>query len=295
MNQRILYEFILDEYTFDDILKETHVHKNVLLSSLLRLQENNMITFKDKLFIQDMMLQNFYYNTYNKSSKFIIISDLHAGSKNEKIHFWNITYDYAVVNNIKDIYIAGDLVDGIFTHNKTHLDTYEKQFNHFISEYPKESNINNYALLGNHDYLFFKEGHIDMCTNLEEKRDDFTVIGYKRSYIKILSNIICFKHSIDRLPFDVPTYNPCLSFKGHSHYYSYRAKKKNKIDSFRVPHLSEYIGGQNVCEYSYPGFLVVEFFSENNLNYYTVSLNYFNNRNVILKDEKNLVLQKKYP
>ena len=52
---------------------------------------------------------------------FILISDLHFGSKFERVDLMNIVYDYAIKNNINLIVIGGDLIDGTFGREKKYF------------------------------------------------------------------------------------------------------------------------------------------------------------------------------
>ncbi len=295
MDIKTFLQYLKLNYSFEELRILLNLHKSKFLIYLQDLIKTPNITKEDYRLIKNFINNNFVFNNYSNNSSFIVIADLHFGHRKEKLYYLDSVYNYAVKQDIKDIYIVGDLLDGQFFISKKNLNSYEKQFMHLINNYPYDKSIHNYALLGNHDYWFEEKGRILINEELEKERIDFTTMGYKRAYITALGSSIAYKHLMDNYKIKLPAYTPCIQFKGHSHKYRFRVKNDKKPYRFNVPHLFKYPSTE-LTNYTHPGFLLVKFEKiDDSLNLFNIALNVFNSKKIYKKEEENILIKRKYP
>lgn len=173
--------------------------------------------------IQDILNNNVGIITTNDINhlNFILISDLHFGSKFERVDLMNIVYDYAIKNNINLIVIGGDLIDGTFGREKKYCDT-EKQIKHLLNDYPFDKNILSFAVLGDHDYSSLKENGQDLSRILQSYRQDIIPLGYQFGEIRVKKDAFFVKHGFANDFNDTgirknTTISNGLFLKGHTH------------------------------------------------------------------------------
>lgn len=244
--------------------------------------------------------------TYQKfdTNKIMIISDLHYISKQVgkyKYHEDSIIYIDAAIyfakkNNIKELVILGDLVDGKYKdyskpglnqiiYNKSNDDLLNEVS--FITSYIRKnlSDVKIRVLLGNHDLnsidsYKYRYNNIDTDKAFNEycsvyKDNNIKLDGAGAAIYSFGDNKLLLDHCINK-PFGI--YNPSVieykdeyqyrpqklyrSISGHAHYYSYRYwyEKYNEISNVICPCLKAdyplYDGVNDIVEY--PGFLIVE-------------------------------------
>ena len=221
--------------------------------------------------------------------RFIVISDLHAGSRYENIDYAYEVYNEAVKNGIKDIFISGDVVEGCHANYNRCYDKYSStvsQVMHLLKDYPYDKNITNHILLGNHEaFPIIVEGY-DMFSDLQN-RSDFEVSGYRSGYYKIKKEYISLKHEISRVINEITDNVVLFNFLGHSH--QYKCNYDGKYVTFRVPTCSDLEGdtsdiivnrGYLICE--------VHFDSLGKANELCVTYKDFDNRDIEIKFERRL-------
>lgn len=184
--------------------------------------------------------------TYLK--KFVFIADTHFGGKYEN---WPYVYqicEHMAQNNIKTIFILGDLIEGS-PMEKRETVYFEDQVQKVIQNFPEFKGLKVYVLFGNHDISALNNG-VNMIKMFHYFRKDFHFLNYEEAYVNI--NGIRFKlsHPIKNNPYRIPTKKYDYWFKGHGHFY-----KQWDTTKFRVPSLCDYIPSGKLYPNSKPGFL----------------------------------------
>lgn len=166
------------------------------------------------------------------SLKIMLISDTHLGSVKENIEALNLIYDYCIQQNINIIINGGDLINGSFG-SKNKYNTFEKQIEHLLHDYPFDKNILNFTCLGNHDIDSLRKEGINIASIIQNNRHDLVIIGYNEGVINIKNEYICVRHPVPGLKHS-PN-DPPLLLKGHSH----KTKiEKNTTCTINIPSLS---------------------------------------------------------
>ncbi len=295
MYKEKLTTLIKNNVTFTELLKNSNIHKSDLLIMLGYLAKCENLNESEKKLISNMIYDNFFYNIYSEPNSIIILADLHLGDYDDHPEYLDYVYNYAVKNNIKDIYIVGDIIDSIENDFKIGINSYAKQYEYFLKNYPYDKNINNYALMGNHDYLMRKHGKIDLNINLAKDRKDFITIGYKKAFIKIFGNAISFKHPIDKFNLPIPLCTPDIQFRGHGHEYKYKQivvpNRTDNIHAFKLSHLSN----PHNKSLSNPGFIQMNFYYLEEGNLYDIQLYEIKDKKIKKEDTKELIIKRRYP
>lgn len=191
------------------------------------------------------------YNLGNEP--FIIISDTHLGSSLENIKYLDRIYEYATINNIKTILHTGDLLQSTLRPVNPKLTNPFKQVEHAVDNYPKDDNISNYILFGNHDFHLLKKD--DELYQVIDSRKDFNLLGFKKAYFLWNKFLFSANHEIEGYKLQIPNVDSYVRFVGHRHELKVVGDK-----TIMVPTLSEDV--KSYEKYNYPGFLVVK--RENN-------------------------------
>jgi predicted MPP superfamily phosphohydrolase len=239
--------------TVKDMKDVTHLNRYELAKKLNELKQYGYII--NKLYAEE----GFYFSLDNELKKetlkeiiindqlrFITISDCHFGAIFERLDLIENIYNYAITNGINNVFNAGDLIQG---YNEEHsfsnrIFSVSEQLDYVIKNYPYDNRIYNYILLGNHDFNSVKYYGFDISKQLENKRIDFTILGYLYGFIKANNDYICLHHP--------DTYNsayydkdmktimnkeqitPIIILRGHTHesglYYS-----KDDILTLNIP------------------------------------------------------------
>lgn len=197
--------------------------------------------------------------------KFIVISDTHYGSIYENLHYLDEVYNYAIKENISDIYHCGDFIDGNYNdycRTKNNMCTVKSQAEYVVDRYLYDKNITNHILLGNHDFSGIVFEKCDITTILNQ-RSDFDILGYKIAYIKLKNEFISLKHAINKIKNNISEELVLLNFSGHTH--QYRCNYFGNIHNFKVPALCD------LKEYNHclnKGYLVCEICFDNDFASY---------------------------
>lgn len=150
----------------------------------------------------------------------MVISDLHAGSIYESKDSWYKIYDYCIVNNIHNIIICGDFLDGISIgreDSKLHNNSIE-QIEYALSNYPFDKNILNYVAFGNHDIDSLVSYGIDFEAYLNNYRHDIVSLGYGYGRINIKNDKIFVTHPLCiGYSNNIDLTSNYLLLKGHHH------------------------------------------------------------------------------
>ena len=219
--------------------------------SVKEISEITKLSFYETIYvlkktIDDINLKEIIACEAIKEPEVLIISDTHLGSIYENIDYLQEVYRYAQKHDIHTIIHGGDLIQSTIKNVKVKYQDEKKQLLHAIKVYPYSSDIENYILLGNHDYNTLNKGNQYM--NILKERDDFHILGFKRAYILWRNHLISVFHHTEKYHLLIPNIDNELNLKGHSHKLCY--KRQNSID---IPTLSDDILLRKKAQ---PGFLV---------------------------------------
>ena len=256
----------------------------ILLKKYINKEIDNNLTYQSLLndlaaSIPDSDLRRLIPLKKIKEDKIIVISDTHYGSKLEDYNYINLVYNYAINNNIFKILHAGDFLQGTIRPNKSK--NMEEQISVVLKNYPYDKYIQNYILLGNHDYIALRKD-INLLNYFNERKD-LEILGFKKVYINWQNNLISLSHNLKKYKETIPRVGTIVKFCGHRH--ELFIKEKDNNSKIYLPTLSNDIKYYE-SDKNYPGF--VESFIIDNILYV---------RNLIIKDNivkpKGLVLSKK--
>ena len=205
--------------------------------------------------------------------KILCISDTHYGLGYENYSYIDLVYEFAKKHGINTIIHGGDFVQGSAApqkqfydldkdRNLMKCDNLYEQITRAYDKYPEDDYINNYLLLGNHDYLMVKkyEELIDFLSS----RKDINVLGVKKAYINWRNYLISINHRIPKFNMYIPRVSSLIKFHGHRHEFNY----KTDCDNVFLPTLSDdlkYYGDVN-----YPGFVVVSMSDDIEIKFYPI-------------------------
>lgn len=146
----------------------------------------------------------------------IVIADLHIGSIDFDIKLADSVYEYAAKNGINNILICGDIMEGDYTSSPTNIKGVDSQAEYFVKKYPYDRNINNFAILGNHDHYSLKTEGYNIAEYIKNNRYDIVPIGHGQGSVNVKQdNIVLFHKLYDGFKLDINTEKIVLS--GHSH------------------------------------------------------------------------------
>lgn len=204
-----LFELINQKSTINEICKELSL-SNRQIYNILRMMENKGFEFDRGYYDSgnivytpkttlDTSPQKRYMNIIVENpDKFtaVAISDLHIGSKNQRLDAINKVYDYCVKEGIHIIFICGDLIDGTYGGEKLIKDP-EKQIEFLLNNYPFDHSILNCAILGDHDYSALKVASQNLATALKNYRHDIVPVGFGLGEINIKKGKIVLMHKFN--------------------------------------------------------------------------------------------------
>ncbi len=269
LNRELLLEYIQNDLDIGQISNITNIHRSKILYSLAKQEQNDEYS----KIIRDYISDNIIFKTYNDSALFMIIADVHMCSLNQRLDYLYKAYEYAVLHKIKEVYVVGDFIHSILSGSIESCKDYESQINYFINHFPYDENIQNNLLFGNHEYYLENNSGYDICSLLEQARDDFNVLGYKRSYVNICGNNVCFKHQNITNKLIVPTISHDIKFSGHHHYVKYSREFhhffRKQIHEYYVPHLSYFNNNQSSMDSS-AGFYLVKAYDNDTYNKFNI-------------------------
>ncbi|MBQ9072699.1 MAG: metallophosphoesterase [Bacilli bacterium] len=204
-------------------------------------------------------IYNYLYQVNIDDSKILIISDTHYGSMYENFNYTYDVFHFATANGIRVILHGGDIIEANIKQRRGC--GIIKQADYFISRYPFDNNINTYAILGNHDYLAINKNQ--RIRDILNSRNDINMLGFKKVYLKWCGHIISLQHDIENFKLNLPINAEYLSFKGHSHFYHIKEKKKGKNERIYIPPMCSdpvyYVSNPQVQDRMVkPGFLTAE-------------------------------------
>lgn len=167
----------------------------------------------------------------------LLISDLHLGTKEERLDLLNLLYDYAMKNGIHLIINGGDLINGLSSERKNICRTHLEQCEYFIENHPFDINILNICVLGNHDVKGLRKDGVNFARILENYRTDFAIAGIENGHILVKNDFINMYHPLSCDCNNTPMKKVVLV--GHSHQYKVKIINDNVL--IYIPALSNYV------------------------------------------------------
>lgn len=125
---------------------------------------------------------------------FGLVSDTHLASKSQQLTYLNDFYDKCVEYGVKDVFHAGDWVDG--------MDVYPGQIYHLLAigndaqkdyavkNYPKRKGIITHGISGNHDLKTFAKTGYDIVKAIANERDDIDYLGQYFARVNLTPNCV---------------------------------------------------------------------------------------------------------
>jgi predicted phosphodiesterase len=120
-----------------------------------------------------------------------IVSDTHGGSKFEQLSALRRFYAYADEREVDFFIHAGDFVQGSHkmhrgAEHELHVFGADAQTAYVARTYPvSQRRVPTYAISGNHDDSFLKDGGVNVVRNLAAQREDIVYVGQDAAYLTI--------------------------------------------------------------------------------------------------------------
>ena len=250
----VLDSIVESKQTISEIYSVLHflypsITKEDIFNSLKRLKANysisqNAIYEYEKLYgIGLNYFDSYTINSVSDILDIIVISDLHINNDIESsLYNLNLIYEYATNNDIRVILNLGDFIDGHFTNYNNKLDQFkynDELINKVIEKLPKDENIINLLLGGNHDRLVMSQG-IDVINKIANERIDYASLNYDHSFLKIGNTTLGLHHVNKRYTDDFIKNTSSNNSLVSSYLESYYDRKKVQKSSIYLDLLGHY-------------------------------------------------------
>jgi predicted phosphodiesterase len=120
-----------------------------------------------------------------------IVSDTHGGSRYEQLTALRSFYAYADSQKVDAFIHAGDMTQGSDRMHKgmeleVHAHGADAQVAYVVKTYPvPRKGVKTYAIAGNHDDSFLKDGGINVVRRIAAQRPDIVYIGQDAAYLTL--------------------------------------------------------------------------------------------------------------
>lgn len=152
-----------------------------------------------------------------KELRCLAISDMHIGNVNSDIDLLKRVYDYAVKNNINIIFNCGDILEGVNSGDQKNINNIHDQIEYLIEKHPYDKNINNFVILGNHDYHSLHYQGLDVSKKIINSRYDIIPIGFGQGIVNIKKEKIALSHELSVIDMPRLEEDVKLVLAGHGH------------------------------------------------------------------------------
>lgn len=129
----------------------------------------------------------------------------------------DFVYEYATKNGINIIFNCGDIIEGTYSSDKKNILNIHFQIEDYLRKHPYDKNINNFVLLGNHDYHSLHHDGLDISKKIINSRYDIVPIGYGEGLINIKEDNFLLKHELSIVETPRLQVNPKIILLGHGH------------------------------------------------------------------------------
>lgn len=261
-----LLNYILNGYSVEEIKKKMNLSSKQFLRRLHQISYEGY-HLKRYFYIDGQSVyclnkelnkpETFVINSTKSENEFLMISDTHFCSSFGDMNYMKEIYTYAKEHHIHTILHLGDLIAGVYTKKgellktlKEEYNTIDKQVKYVVENYPFDSKILNYMLLGNHDYYSLFFDGIDVGKKFENSRTDFISLGYGNCTVSIHNVNMNLIHRLI-VTSNKPLNTNYISFYGHSH--TARTEINDECKKILVPSLSN--SQPLLSENAFPGAL----------------------------------------
>jgi predicted phosphodiesterase len=123
--------------------------------------------------------------------RFGLVSDTHGGSKFEQLTALRAFYRHADEAEVDAFIHAGDFVQGsdrmhLGMEHEVHAHGSDAQVSYVVGTYPRsERGAKTYAISGNHDASFLKDGGSNVVRQIAKGREDIVYLGQDAAYLNI--------------------------------------------------------------------------------------------------------------
>ena len=120
-----------------------------------------------------------------------LVSDTHGGSKFEQLTALKAFYRHADEAEVDAFIHAGDFVQGsdrmhLGMEHEVHAHGSDAQVSYVAATYPRsERGVKTYAISGNHDASFLKDGGSNVVRQIAKGREDIVYLGQDAAYLTI--------------------------------------------------------------------------------------------------------------
>jgi len=236
-----------------EITKELHISLKELSNILLKLRNIGIEFYRTYNMdgSTNYRINNTYYDLVtpeeailhikNSYVRAILISDLHLGTKEERLDLLDSVYNYCLLKDIHIIINCGDIINGLTKERTNIRSNYKEQIEYFNEKYPFNENILNICVLGNHDIKSLEHSGQSFSTFIYNNRPDFAICGIGEGRIIIGSDCIHLYHPLNcnKTSTSVPLNR--LVLIGHSHKYNIKEIPSKNALLIYVPALCSYI------------------------------------------------------
>ena len=211
---------------------------------------------------------------------FLVISDIHIGSKYDDVNRLEIIKNFALNNEINLILNCGDLIDGPVHEDQSmpkRIESLDDQINEFMEKYPLEHGLNTICVLGDHDLKYKTENNDSINKSIKKYRPDIRVYSSGCGIININGKeiLICHNSSDNRIKQRL--LDDMYMFAGHSHMYLNKTYYNGIDYSLRI--VAPSISNLPLYNHVMPGFLKVSMYFNDydltkiNIDNYNFSIN----------------------
>lgn len=113
--------------------------------------------------------------------RFGVISCTHFGSLYEEVGITNAAYDWFAQEGVANVFHCGDMTEGTQMRkgheHEVHKHGADAQIDWTVEQYPYRKGIKTHLISGNHDAAHMKNGGVDVCRRIGERREDISYIG----------------------------------------------------------------------------------------------------------------------
>lgn len=110
-----------------------------------------------------------------------VISCTHFGSLYEEIAITRAAYEWFDREGIETVFHCGDMTEGVQMRkgheHEVHKHGADAQIDWCVDQYPHVAGITTHLISGNHDAAHMKNGGVDVCRRIAEKREDIHYLG----------------------------------------------------------------------------------------------------------------------
>jgi len=184
--------------TLSELAKEFKCSKNQMKKQLTGLRKRGVQVEK----IRDKNGETHYYVPSRlrssvrvvKTDYFGLIGDTHLCSKYAEEEALQMYYDEIADRGIKEVFHAGDLIDGMNVYqgqvNDLKVIGLTDQIEYAIKNYPKKKGVKTRVIAGNHDLKEFKKSGIDPVKQIAQERKDIDYLGQYYGRVKLKGDVI---------------------------------------------------------------------------------------------------------